>query len=62
MEGLWGPQHGDMTQRGWGRGWHPGHISMHTQVLICPDKRRPEENKDKALLAYTAQVRGVQPF
>ncbi len=23
---------------------------------MCPDKRRPEENKDKALLAYTAQV------
>lgn len=26
------------------------------QVLICPDKRRPEENKEKVLLAYTAQV------
>ena len=28
------------------------------EVLICPDKRRPEENKDKVLLAYTAQVWG----
>ncbi|GAX80680.1 hypothetical protein CEUSTIGMA_g8115.t1 [Chlamydomonas eustigma] len=26
------------------------------EVLICPDKRRPEENKDKELLAYTPQV------
>ena len=24
---------------------------------MCPDKRRPEENKDKVLLGYTAQVR-----
>ena len=30
---------------------------MAPEVLICPDKRRPEENKDKVLLAYTAQVR-----
>eukprot|EP00195_Chlamydomonas_chlamydogama_P004613 CAMPEP_0202918608 /NCGR_PEP_ID=MMETSP1392-20130828/73875_1 /ASSEMBLY_ACC=CAM_ASM_000868 /TAXON_ID=225041 /ORGANISM="Chlamydomonas chlamydogama, Strain SAG 11-48b" /LENGTH=478 /DNA_ID=CAMNT_0049611715 /DNA_START=294 /DNA_END=1727 /DNA_ORIENTATION=+ len=29
---------------------------MAPEVLICPDKRRPEENKDKVLLAYTAQV------
>lgn len=29
---------------------------MAPEVLVCPDKRRPEENKDKALLAYTAQV------
>ena len=28
------------------------------EVLVCPDKRRPEENKDKVALAYTAQVRG----
>ena len=26
-------------------------------MLVCPDKRRPEENKDKAPLAYTPQVR-----
>ncbi|MEW5298547.1 MAG: hypothetical protein WDW38_000717 [Sanguina aurantia] len=29
---------------------------MAPEVLVCPDKRRPEENKDKLLLAYTAQV------
>jgi hypothetical protein len=32
---------------------------MAPEVLVCPDKRRPEENKDKVLLAYTAQVRSV---
>ncbi len=40
---------------------HPAHALMQDymapEVLICPDKRRPEENKDKVLLAYTAQVR-----
>ncbi|PNW79089.1 hypothetical protein CHLRE_09g400330v5 [Chlamydomonas reinhardtii] len=29
---------------------------MAPEVLVCPDKRRPEENKDKVLLGYTAQV------
>ena len=29
---------------------------MAPEVLVCPDKRAPEENKDKALLAYTSQV------
>ena len=28
-------------------------------MLICPDKRRPEENKDRPLLAYGAPV-GVE--
>ena len=27
--------------------------------MVCPDKRRPEENKDKILLAYTSQVGGT---
>jgi hypothetical protein len=27
------------------------------QVLVCPDKKRPEENKDKASLGYDEQVR-----
>lgn len=31
---------------------------MAPEVLVCPDKRRPEENKDKVLLGYTAQVGG----
>ena len=26
------------------------------QVLLCPEKSRPEENKDKAVLEYTAAV------
>lgn len=26
------------------------------QVLLCPDKSRPQENKDKVLLGYTALV------
>ncbi len=26
------------------------------EILICPDKRRPEENKDLVLLAYTELV------
>ncbi|KAJ9516181.1 hypothetical protein QJQ45_024610, partial [Haematococcus lacustris] len=30
---------------------------MAPEVLVCPDKRRPEENKEKAVLAYTASVR-----
>jgi hypothetical protein len=34
----------------------PSQDYMAPEVLICPDKRRPEENKDKVLLAYTAQV------
>ncbi|KAL6752713.1 kinase-like domain-containing protein [Haematococcus lacustris] len=29
---------------------------MAPEVLVCPDKRRPEENKEKAVLAYTASV------
>lgn len=29
---------------------------MSPEVLVCPDKRRPEENKDKVLLAYTSKV------
>ena len=28
------------------------------QVLLCPEKSRPEENKDKAVLEYTAAVDG----
>ena len=26
------------------------------QVLLCPEKSRPQENKDKVLLGYTAMV------
>jgi hypothetical protein len=26
------------------------------QVLVCPDKKRPDENKDKASLGYDEQV------
>lgn len=26
------------------------------QVLVCPEKSRPDENKDKQLLGYTALV------
>jgi hypothetical protein len=33
---------------------------MAPEILVCPDKRRPEENKDMPLLAYTTQVRGGQ--
>lgn len=29
---------------------------MAPEVLICPDKRAPDENKDKVLLGYTAQA------
>eukprot|EP00798_Chlamydomonas_sp_ICE-L_P005086 gene5086-34884_t len=29
---------------------------MAPEVLVCPDKRKPEENKEKAVLAYTVQV------
>jgi len=28
----------------------------HLQVLVCPDKRRPEENKGNASLGYGTQV------
>ena len=31
-------------------------LGQAPEVLICPDKRRPEENKEKVLLAYTPQV------
>eukprot|EP00798_Chlamydomonas_sp_ICE-L_P023019 gene23019-30213_t len=30
--------------------------TLDYMVLVCPDKRRPEENKDKISLAYTSQV------
>ena len=29
---------------------------MVVQVLLCPEKSRPQENKDKVLLGYTAMV------
>eukprot|EP00775_Hariotina_reticulata_P002434 gene2434-2738_t len=29
---------------------------MGPEVLVCPDKRQPEENKDKVSLAYNTQV------
>jgi hypothetical protein len=35
------------------------------QVLVCPDKTRPEENKERALLGYGAAVDcwcGGRPF
>ena len=30
---------------------------MAPEVLVCPDKKRPEENKGRASLAYSAQAR-----
>ncbi len=35
---------------------------MAPEVLVCPDKKRPEENKDKSLLAYGTQVGHVISF
>ena len=32
------------------------HGCPRAQVLVCPEKSRPEENKEKALLAYTHAV------
>ena len=37
-------------QRDNGQGW------CGVQVLLCPEKSRPQENKDKVLLGYTAMV------
>jgi hypothetical protein len=38
-------------------GWHNQPALYFTcQVLVCPDKRQPEENKDKASIAYNTQV------
>lgn len=31
-------------------------LSACTQVLVCPEKSYPQENKDKILLGYTAMV------
>lgn len=33
------------------------HCHRCCQVLVCPDKKQPEENKDKASLGYDEQVR-----
>lgn len=34
-------------------------LSLHEllQVLVCPDKKRPDENKDKASFGYNKQVK-----
>jgi serine/threonine protein kinase len=34
----------------------PSSLSQAPEVLVCPDKRKPEENKDKAILAYGPAV------
>jgi len=31
-------------------------VSSDVQVLLCPEKSRPQENKDKVLLGYTSMV------
>jgi hypothetical protein len=31
-------------------------VVFNAQVLLCPEKSRPEENKEKSLLHYTRQV------
>ena len=32
------------------------HCIHSLQVLLCPEKSRPQENKDKVLLGYTSMV------
>lgn len=38
----------------------PRHNAQAPEVLICPDKDRPMENKDQEHLVYAEQVRAMR--